>query len=84
MVNLDLKGLKIYNDLLISQYITDLRTNEEIIHEDWNNMYNKVKGYTLTKGHIPKCNCCDKKMYNWIGTQKIKFKNSKLSEEYIN
>ena len=80
----DLKGLKIYNHLLISEYIHDLRTKEEIIQEEWNNMYDKVKDYIETKGYIPKCNCGDKKMYNWIGTQKTKFKNNKLSEEYIN
>lgn len=80
----DLKGLKIYNHLLISEYIPDLRTNKEKINEDWMIMYNKVKSYTEKNGHIPKCNCGDKKIYNWIGTQKTKFKNNKLSEEYIN
>ena len=47
-------------------------------------MYNKVKSYTEKNGHIPKCNCGDKKMYQWIGTQKTKFKNNKLSEEHSN
>ena len=47
-------------------------------------MYNKVEEYTEKNGHIPKCNCGDKKMYNWIGSQKTNFKNNKLSEKYIN
>ena len=79
----DLKGLKIYNHLLTNEYITDLRTNKEMIYEEWMNMYNKVKEYIENIGHIPKCNCVDKKMYNWIGTQKTKFKGDILSKEKI-
>ena len=80
----DLKGLKIYNHLLISEYIPDLRTNKEKINEDWMVMYNKLKEYTEINNELPINTCNDKKLYYWMSTQKKKYKNNELSENEIN
>ena len=78
-----LKSKKIYNHLLISEYISDLRTNKEKINEDWMIMYNKLKEYTEINNELPINTCNDKKLYYWMSTQKKKYKNNELSEEEI-
>ena len=79
----DLKGLKIYNHLLISEYIPDLRTNKEKINEEWMIMYNKVKEYTEINNKLPINTCNDKKLYYWMSTQKKKYKNNELSKNGV-
>ena len=77
------KNNNIYNNLL-SEFLEDIRTKKEKNNDDWNDMYNKLCIYIKNNNELPKNKCSDTKLYNWVGTQRNKFKNSKLDKKYIN
>ena len=75
----EVKNYKIYNHLLT---FMDNRTQKEKQKEEWFIMYNKLISYINDNGKLPNVNG-DKKLYNWIGTQRRNFKSNKLNKEYI-
>lgn len=76
-----LKNYNIYKKLL-SGFLEDLRTQKEKDNDDWYEMYNKLLLYIENNKQLPKNTCGDIKLYNWIGTQKSKFKKGNLEQEY--
>ena len=81
-----LSSLKNYNYIykdLLSEFLEDTRTQKEKNNDEWYEMYNKLLLHIENNKQLPKNTCEDEKLWYWIGTQKQKFKNRKLSQEYI-
>ena len=77
-----LKKYKIYNNLL-SEFLDDTKTQKEKDDYNWYEMYNKLKNYIDINGKLPINTCEDKKLWNWVSTQRKKFKKGKLKKDYI-
>ena len=67
----------------MSEFLEDTRTQKEKNNDEWYEMYNKLLLHIENNKQLPKNTCEDEKLWYWIGTQKQKFKNRKLSQEYI-
>ena len=77
-----LKNYKIYNNLL-SEFLDDIKTQKEKHNDEWYEMYNKLLNYIGINGNLPINTCEDKKLWNWVYTQRKKFKNETLKQDYI-
>ena len=51
--------------------------------ETWEQTFEKVKIWTLEKGKIPTRHS-NKELYNWLCSQRIRFKNNRLNKYEIN
>ena len=81
-----LSSLKNYNNIykdLLSEFLEDTRTQKEKNNDEWYEMYNKLLLHIENNKQLPKNTCEDEKLWYWIGTQKQKFKNGELGQEYI-
>ena len=77
-----LKHYKIYNDLL-SEFLDDIKTQKEKQNDEWYGMYNKLKKYITINGNLPISTCEDKKLWNWVSTQRKKFKKGNFKKDYV-
>jgi hypothetical protein len=78
-----LKNIKIYNNLLTSEYIKDIRTLDEKNSDDWDDKLDVLVKYIRDNHILPIHTCENKNLWNWICTQKKKFKQNKLYDEQI-
>ena len=73
----------IFNEQLQIIGIKNTDTQKEKHEYEWYEMYNKLLLHIENNKQLPKNTCEDEKLWYWIGTQKQKFKNGKLGQEYI-
>ena len=77
-----LKQYKIYNNLL-SEFLDNTKTQKEKHNDEWYEMYDKLVNYIDINDKLPIYTCEDKKIWNWVSTQRRKFKTRSLKKDYI-